>query len=191
MAWLKFVGTGMSAGGQWIGGNAAEDLGENMQGQYNARASTRRAVAQREAADERRMGDLRIGRAKAVMTANGGTTDDAQALMQLSVLDEDAEYRAMARMFTGEDEAMGLEEMGIAAAMEGEAKKAASRWGAGATILSSAASWYDPKNTGVSKGTAWKKDPNAKKGSKANPRYYGGRSIGNPSYDTGASRRRS
>ena len=185
MAWLKFVGTGMSVGGQWIGGNAAEDIGDSMNKQFRARANTRRAAAQREAADERRMGDLRVGRAKAVMVASGGTSDDAQAVMQLSVLEGDAEYRAMTRMYTGEDEALGLEEQGMIAAMEGAAKKAASRWGAASTILSSAASWYDPKNT-----AKWKADPKAKKGSKANPRYYGGRSIGNPLYDTGESRRR-
>ena len=108
---LKNIGTGLSAGAQIFGGYAADDVGQSMGAQLRERANTRRAVAQREAARERHMGKLVESRAVAVMLANGGTSDDVGAVMQLSKINAESEYRAMSHLWTGDDEADGMREI--------------------------------------------------------------------------------
>jgi len=168
MAALKYLGAGFSAGGQWFAGDAAADIGKSTNAQFQARAATRRAVAQREAEEERKNGALIAGRAVAVMAANGGTTDDVGALAQLGMIQSEQEYRAAIRLWTGEDEAAGMEEAGAIAEAEGKAKRTAYRFGAASTLLSSAADWYEP----AAKATGWKADPKAKKGTINNPKYW-------------------
>lgn len=164
MAALKYGGTGISAAGQWMAGDAYQDIGKSTNAQLQQRASTRRAVGQREAEEERRTGGLVASRAITVMAANGGTTDDVGAVAQQGFIDAATEYRAAIRLWTGEDEAAGLEEAGYVAEAEGNAKQFASRFGAATSLMTGAASWYDPTNKATT-------PPPAKKGTIGNPRY--------------------
>jgi predicted amidohydrolase YtcJ len=169
-AWLTYAGYGMQAGGQIWSGLSAEGIGNERARQLRARANTRRAIAQRESARERELGERVVKRGVVDILSQGGTATDAASVALLAELEAEKEYRALSMLYVGEDEARGLEEQADIAESEGEASKWAGFIGAASTVMSAAGKWYtdNPPDT----KTKWKADYSQPKGTKANPFYY-------------------
>lgn len=136
---LAIGGTILSTVGAIQQGNAAQASANYQAQQLDAQAKTERAVAQRQANEERRQKELVISRARAVGAASGGGQD----YDLLGDLEEEGEYRAATAMWEGEEAAKGRTNQANAARFEGKQAKKASRFKAAGTILGGATSFYD------------------------------------------------
>ena len=151
MAWLTAAGYMMSATGSIVSGFAQEDNAESVGKQLRRRANARRAVAQREYAEIVEEGDLVVSRAEAELAMQGAAPGSAGAVKLISNLEAEKEYRAMASLWRGEEEALGMEREAAAAVSEGKAAKTAGWISGASTIMAFASDFYGdnkPKTRG-------------------------------------------
>ncbi len=125
--------------GQWRAGKEAEEEGERTAAELRKRAGTRRAVGQREAAEERRNAKLAYSRALSVAAASGAGVSDPTVVKLFADLQAEGDYRVLSRLFVAEDEAQGIEYRSEVALREGKARKRAARL----TALSTATSFAE------------------------------------------------
>ena len=114
----------MFLGSAYQGKEAKKAKEREAQGLHEA-AQRRRAVAQREAAEEERNKDFVYSRALAVSAASGTGTADAGVVALLGDLNAEGEYRILSRLYAGEDEAEGLDYRAEIARREGKAAETA------------------------------------------------------------------
>lgn len=129
MAWIAPVmaiaGSMFQAKGQQDAGAASQQSAEFIAIQDEQAANNVRGSAQRAAMEERRQGALAGSRAKALAAASGGGADDVTTTKILSSIAGESEYRALARLYQGEDQAYGyLSDASLRRSGGGEAKRA-------------------------------------------------------------------
>lgn len=116
---------GIEAVSSVMGGMAEEDLAKAEAGLLRRKASTRRAAAQREAIEERNNKELVKSRARAVAAAGGGGVDDPTIVNILGDIEGEGEFRALSRLWSGEEDATDLNNQAAARETSGKnAKKA-------------------------------------------------------------------
>lgn len=77
--------------------------------QMRHKAAARRAESGSAAREERRQGRIKKSRAQAVAAAGGGSLADPTIVNLMGDLEAESEYRALTRLYEGEEEALGLE----------------------------------------------------------------------------------
>lgn len=140
---MAVAGTALKAGGTILGANAeAKELKKEAR-QLKDQAGTERATSQRQAMEERRQSRLAQSRTQALAAASGGGADDPTVVNIMANLEGEGEYRALASLYEGEEQARGLEAQAAARRREAKNTKRAGYINAGGTILQSAGSMYD------------------------------------------------
>lgn len=132
------VGTGISAYGKHKKGQEQKDQAYSRARQLQRNASVTRAISQREAEDERRLGELAESKALAMAAASGGGVSNATIANLRAGLEAEGEYRALQRLWAGEEEASGMELEAYNTKKAGRAAARAGTLGAATTILSGA-----------------------------------------------------
>jgi hypothetical protein len=107
--------------------------------QYEQKAGQERAMAQRQAIEDRRQANLAISRAQAI--AGGGAGDDG-VLNLTGRIAAEGEYNALTSLYEGEQSALGREMQGTGLRMEGQSKRRAANWQSASTIMSTSSSMY-------------------------------------------------
>jgi hypothetical protein len=148
------AGSAVSAMGTIAGGNAAADAGARGQqaayftaAQQEQGAQESRAVAQRQALDNRHKADLVLSSLRARGAAGGTMVSDGDILDTAGEIAARGEFEALSDMYQGENRARGLMDQAVASRMtgdaalaEGIAKKKASKLSAIGTIIGGAGS---------------------------------------------------
>ena len=134
MAWLQAAAAVVSIVGNLKAGDAAKRQGLEQQqaAEYEAeqnRVNAMQAVAsaQRDAAEERRQGDLVQSRAIALAAASGGGVTDPGVVTLLSRNAGETAYRSAVALYKGEDDARRLRAGADAASYSGKAAAQAGR----------------------------------------------------------------
>lgn len=136
---LSTAGSAIGAVGAIQSGNAANAAAQHQAAQLEAAGQTERAIAQREAEENRRQARLMQSRARAVGAASGGGID----LDLAGDIAEEGEYRALTSIWEGEEAAKGRKAQAAAARFEGKQAKKAGYLKAGKTLLSGGASLFE------------------------------------------------
>tara|TARA_R110002074_G_C12558458_1_gene667615 strand:- start:13448 stop:13978 length:531 start_codon:yes stop_codon:yes gene_type:complete len=139
MAWIAPVmamaGSLFQAKGQMDAGEAALVSAEFRAVQDEQAANNVRGSAQRAAIEERRQGALASSRATALAAASGGGADDVTVTDVVSSIAGESEYRALARLYQGEDQALShLSDASLSRTTGADAKRAGDMAAAG-TLL--------------------------------------------------------
>lgn len=103
------------------------------------------AATTREMAEEERKKEFMYSRALAVAAASGAGVDDPGMVALLGDLNAEGEYRVLSRLWTGQDEAQGLNFRAEAARREGDAAFEAGIITGLTSAVSSASSMGGPK----------------------------------------------
>jgi hypothetical protein len=123
---LSIAGLAASVGGTLMSATAGADYGhlasqQAAMGEYQQKVAERRAqqleieagqeraTSQREASEERRQVRFAQSRAQAVAAASGAGALDPSTLDVIGDLEGEAEYRALTRLYEGENRARGLD----------------------------------------------------------------------------------
>lgn len=108
--WLQLAGTASSLWGSMEGSRIARAGAARAQvtAEFNAwnlerQAGIALALAQREAMEERRLGDIAASRALAVAAASGGGVQDPTIVRLLASTKGEAAYRASVALYEGEE----------------------------------------------------------------------------------------
>ena len=133
----------MQAGGQVMSGLNANEMSKFRASQLRERANERKAVAQREAENDRRMGDLIVSRGATQIAMQGGNANDAQSVVLMARLEAEKEYQAMSTLYKGYSEAQNLELQADITRAEGRAARTAGLIGAASTALQAAGKWFE------------------------------------------------
>ena len=142
MAQLVYIGVAaLSGAAQLYKGKKAQDLKEQEAEGYRDAAKRRMAAATHEMAEERRNKEFMYSRALAVSAASGTATGSVGIINQLADINAEGEYRILARLYTGQDEAAGLRFRAEAAIREGESARDASKVNAIVSAVSSYAAF--------------------------------------------------
>ena len=122
---------GLSAVGTIMGSQAARAEGKQAQAnamyqakQTEMKAQETRAVSQRQALDQRRQGNLQQSRLQALAASSGGGADDPTIVKLGEDIAGQTEYQALANIYTGENQARGLDDQSQALIAQGQAARA-------------------------------------------------------------------
>lgn len=122
---IGIAATVLSAIGSVAGGSSAQKTANSEADQLIARAKARRAEGGAAAREELRQKRLIKSRAQAVAAAQGANLSDPSLVNLMGDLEAEGQYRALSRMFEGDDEARGYEDTAAARRKEGKALKKA------------------------------------------------------------------
>lgn len=136
---LAVGGTVLSAGGAMAAGRAQRAASNFEAAQLEARAKSEIAVAQRDAARDRRQKELVQSRARAVGAASGGGVD----LRLLSTIEEEGTYNELMARWEGSERARSSRLNADVARMEGRNEERAGRIKGFSTLLSGGASFME------------------------------------------------
>lgn len=125
MAGLAAAGQMFSGVSSIVGGIAAKRSADSEADQLRRKAGARRAEGVAGAIEERRQGRLNESRARAVAAASGAGVTDPTVVNLMGDIQADADYRALSRMYEGEEEAAGLDAAAKARKREGRAARLA------------------------------------------------------------------
>ncbi len=120
--------------GQIRAGNEAKKAGDIEARELLKRAGVRRAVGQREAAEEQRNAELAYSHALAIAAASGAGVSDPTIVKLFADLQAEGDFRVLSRLFVAEDEAQGIEYRSEVAQREGRSRRKLSRFAAAATF---------------------------------------------------------
>lgn len=138
---LMIAGSVVSAGSSILGGLYANDASKAMQKQYRHQANAERAVAQRQAVEERRNAERTESRALAVGAASGGGTLETPGFSDIvGGINEQGYMNYMNRLWEGDTTAESLLYQGKIARAEGRQKKQAGFLNAATTLLNTGTS---------------------------------------------------
>lgn len=140
---MQLAGGGLQLLSTIAHGNQAEAMGQLEQAQQYENALKTEAVSQREAISERKKGTLAKSRAKAIAAASGLSATDEGAKDVYDEIDAQADYNAMAALYSGYDQAKQQRRAGDMAKWEGKQAKKASRIDAAATLLGTGSTMYE------------------------------------------------
>lgn len=136
---LLAASTAISAAGTIAGGAAEASNYKFQAAQMEQRAGQERAIAQREANEERRQGDLAASRARAVGAASGGGVD----FNRIGDIAMEGERNALMALYDGEERARGAEMDAASSRMSARNARTASYFSAAGTIARGASSMYE------------------------------------------------
>jgi len=122
-------------------GKKVQDLKEKEAEGYRDAAKRRMAAATQEMAEERRNKEFMYSRALAVAAAQGGSTGSVGVINLLADLNAEGEYRMLAKLYTGQTEAEGLQFRAEAAIREGKSARDAAKINAITSAVSSYAAF--------------------------------------------------
>jgi hypothetical protein len=136
------AGTLVKAVGQFQAGIAANSQAKLEAKQMEIAAGQERAASQRAAFEERRQSRIVLSNAQAAAAASGAGTTDPSVLNITSSLAGEGEYRALTRMYEGEQSARNYETSAGFRRYEGKQAARAGRIGAMTTLLEGGSSLY-------------------------------------------------
>ena len=112
----------IATGAQLLAGESSDDQGRRVSKSLKRRAGLRRAASQREAGEERRQARYLMSKARAKAAMQGGGADPSvvNAVADIEAL---GEYNALSRLWEGEEEGRGDEDMAREARMQGGAEQ--------------------------------------------------------------------
>lgn len=139
---LAVAGTALSAYGSYAQGSAANAAAKSQALQYEAQAGAERAASQRAAIEERRKARIMSGNAVAAAAASGGGVSDPTVGKIIGDIAGEGQYRAMMRMYEGNQQSNNLLAQAQATREEGKAAKRAGTIQAISTLVSGASSMY-------------------------------------------------
>jgi hypothetical protein len=137
---LSTVATVLSGIAPVLAGTAAKKSADQEAEQIVARAKARRAEGGAAAREELRQSRLIQSRAQAVAAAQGADLSDPSLVNNFGDLAAEGQYRALARLYEGEDEARGLEAVARARKKEGRASRTAGYVRSATNVLTGVAS---------------------------------------------------
>lgn len=137
---LAVAGPALSAGGSIIGANSDAKELRSQADQLDTQAGLDRATSQRQAIEEQRQARLTSSRALAVAAASGGGADDPSVVNAIAGIGGEGEYRALTRLYDGEQVALGKEAQADANRRGAKATKKAGMLKAASTIISAGSS---------------------------------------------------
>jgi len=152
--WLSLIGTGINVLGQQKEAAVADSNARSLAAQLNYNAGQTRAMAQRQAINERRNTAYLTSRAQALAAASGGSATDPTVTNVIGNIEGEGEYRALSALASGETQATGLETQARAARNQGSAARTAGNISSLSTVLSGASSFYDKYGRSTRKTTA-------------------------------------
>lgn len=139
---LAVGGAALSAGGTILGANAEAKSLKGEANQLEQQAGQTRAASQRQAMEERRQSRFLQSRALAVGAATGGASDPT-VVNAIAGLEGEGEYRALVRLYEGEEEGRGMEVEAKNRRKEAKNVKRAGYISAASQILKSGASMFE------------------------------------------------
>lgn len=92
--------------------------------QLNRQAGQERAASQRQAIEEKRAANKAINRAKLLAASSGAGATDPDIINIVGNIAAEGEYNALARLYTGEETARGLEDQAAAVIYNGKSEAA-------------------------------------------------------------------
>lgn len=123
-------------------GEAAKNAADFEAKQMERNASEARAVAQREAVEQRRRATLAQSRALAVASASGAGALDNTLVDLIGDIGAEGELNSRSALYSGESRASGMETSASARRFEGSQTQRAGQMKAFSTLLSSGSSLY-------------------------------------------------
>ena len=117
----RTIATAASSIGQFKQGHEARKSKLRESQAYRDAAHRTMAATTRDIAEEDRKKDRMHSRAVAIAAASGGGVDDPSIVQALGELNAEGEYRVMSALWSGQNEAAGLQFRAEAARREGEA----------------------------------------------------------------------
>lgn len=143
----QFAASFLSAVAQSAEGRAIKAQKDSEAEQATDLANAAKASGQRAAVEEKRRGDYIASEALASAAASGGGASDPTVVGIISDIHGESEYRALVRMYEGNEEARGLKLRGKFAKFEGSNAEAQGNIRALSTVIGGA------DKAGVFKGT--------------------------------------
>lgn len=137
---IGIASTVLSGIGAIATGRSVKKASESEADQLVARAKARRAEGGAAAREEIRQKRLIKSRAQAVMAAQGANLSDPTLVNLMGDLEAEGQYRALSRLFEGDDEARGLEEAARIRRKEGKAAQKAGLFRGVTNVLSGVSS---------------------------------------------------
>lgn len=131
------AGTVLQAKGTIDEGNAANKQAKYEAAQMEANAGTNRAVAQRQAIEQRRKGRILESNLQAQAAASGASATDADVVGLAGDIGAESEYNALSNLYEGEEKARNLEGAASVRRWEGQQAKKAAKTKAISTALTS------------------------------------------------------
>ena len=142
MAELAFVvGFGLTAKAARDEGKARKALAFDQARQLEQRAGVTRGASQRAAVRELDVAENIQSRALALAAASGGGVTNPTVLNILADIQAEGEYRSLTQIFTGEDEARGMEAQARSLRNTGSALARSGNLKAAGTILQGVSTW--------------------------------------------------
>jgi len=146
MAWLplalKVVGTAVTVMSVVKAGQAREAMADFDEEQLKSQGLHEKALADKQALEERRKAKLLESKAIARAVAGGAMATDPGVLDITTDIAEEGEYNALMALWEGEERAKGRRTQAAAARMEGKEIKRATKTKAISTAISGAGSAY-------------------------------------------------
>lgn len=130
--------TVLSAGGAYAQGVQAKKTADYEAAQMDVNAGQDRAMAQRQAIENRREARLADSRLQAVAAASGGGASDPTVIKLSQDINAEGEYNALSSLYSGEESARQLEGSADLRRYEGKNAKRAGTIKAISTVLAGA-----------------------------------------------------
>ena len=132
---VMLAGVGISAYGKVKAGDERRRSAYIEAGQLDDKADVTRGATQREAAREKLIADYTGSTALAVAAASGAGVQNVNVLNLMAEIEAEGEYRAASRLYSGEQEAQGMEDAADNLRRGGDADRKVGRIQGASTIL--------------------------------------------------------
>lgn len=148
VTWVIIASTALKAGGSIMEGNAADQAAKFEAKQIEQNATARYAQGTREVDEALREGRIVASNARAAMAASGGLASDPGAIEHLAKINEEADYNALAALYSAETDVQGMQSQAAARRFEGKLAKKTSRIKALSTVISGGGDAYSSYKAG-------------------------------------------
>jgi hypothetical protein len=163
MAWayavVGIVSTVLSAAQQAKQGKMQEEIAGRQASAREREGIARYAEGTRIAQEEIRQGRIMQSQARAAMASSGGVTTDPGAVVQLGNIGAEAEYNALAALYSGKSAKTAADEDAAMMRYGGSMARRQARASALSTVLQGATSAYssykDWKRSKMTTGSSW------------------------------------
>lgn len=137
------AGTALSVIGT-ISAGAQQSAAYKYQAQQDKIAADEaKASSQREAAAQRRQGDLVLSRQRAAIAANGGNTAEPSVIDVMADTGTEADLAARTQLFKGEEQSRGYKDAATIAGINASNARTNSYFGAAGDLFKGVTSFYD------------------------------------------------
>ncbi len=143
LAVMAFVGgTALKAKGAIDAGKERRKSAYIEAAQWDDKADVTRGATQREAAREKLIADYTGSTALAAAAASGAGVQNINVLNLMAEIEAEGEYRAASKLYTGDQEAQGMEDAADNLRRGGDAYRKAGKMQALSTILQGGSTMY-------------------------------------------------